>query len=49
MNTLGQLTEQHQFIIAVLAQLISLVSMIFLYRSTPGKKNDNSDQSNKPS
>ena len=48
MNPLGQLSEQHTFYIAVLSQIVSLVSMIFLYRSTPGKKNDDTS-SNKPS
>lgn len=39
MNDLGvHLTEQHQFYIALIAQVSSLVSMIFLYHSSPKDK-----------
>jgi hypothetical protein len=47
----GQLTESHQFILALIAQVSSVVSMIFLYRSSP-KGSSNGGQSpsdNKPS
>lgn len=45
MNDLGQLTEHHRFILLLLAQVGSLVSMLLLYHSTPKKKapNDGSD------
>ena len=46
----GQLSEQHQFILALIAQVSSVVSMIFLYRSNPaGKQNGGSTPpDNKP-
>lgn len=46
MNDLGNhLSEQHQFYIALIAQVSSIVSMIFLYRSNPsGKKPDDASK-----
>lgn len=47
----GPLTEIHQFVLALVAQVSSFISMIFLYRSTP-KKDANKpaapDQHNNP-
>jgi hypothetical protein len=36
----GPLTEIHQFVLALVAQVSSFISMIFLYRSTPKKDAD---------
>lgn len=38
MGDIHQLSEQHQFILLLLAQVASIVSMILLYRSSPDKK-----------
>lgn len=37
MGDIHQLTEQHQFVLLLLAQTASIVSMFLLYRSSPKK------------
>lgn len=38
MGDIHQLNENHQFILLLLAQVASIVSMFFLYRSSPNKE-----------
>lgn len=38
MGDIHQLSEQHQFVLLLLAQAASIVSMVLLYRSSPRKK-----------
>lgn len=51
MGSLGdihQLSEKHQFVLLLLAQVTFLVTQIFLYKSAPHVKKDASDGSALP-